>query len=376
MLTWAVRAGPVVIEVTPTNGAVVPRDTTVRFRIRDEGTTVDPATLRLIVNGWPAICDAALTKEADITTIEYREVFGEEPRNSVRLSFSDTGTPPGAQTNSTTFSTHLPHDPESITFVIEAEDFDFGGGQRLQAADSMPYLGGAYSNLSTVIGVDYQRDDFAGRSTYRNVGVAIPDEAASGPHAWDRGGYAVTCSYRLGASTATRWFNYTRTLPAGCYEVWAAMSHGQTGPGLLRARLDRVVSGVGTPDQTVELLGSFQANGTGQWGLLTLVRLADPSGDTRVSLSSIPRTLRLTLESGDVDYLAFGPCPSPPIVIPERPLLHCGELVLEFNGTLEMTGELAKPEWWAVATALAGKVGAYSTPLTNSAQFFRAVPTP
>jgi hypothetical protein len=355
---------------------VVPRDTTVRFRIRDEGTTVDLATLRLIVNGWPAICDANVTREGDVAVIEHRSVFEESPHNTVLLSFSDTGTPPVAQTNTITFSTHLPHNPESITFVIEAEDFDLGGGQRLQVADSMPYLGGAYSNLSAVVGVDYQRDDFMGRSAYRNVGVLIPGDA-SGPYAWDRGGYRVTCSFRLGESAASRWFNYTRSPLAGCFEVWAAMSHGQKGPGLLRARLDRVVSGVGAPDQTVESLGSFQADGTGQWGLLTLVPLTDPSGDTRVSLSSVPTTLRLTLESGDVDYLAFGPGPSPQTVIPERPLLHCGELVLEFtNGTLEMTGNLSEPEWRTVATALAGQVGAYSTPLTNSAQFFRAVPTP
>ena len=31
------------------------------------------------------------------------------------------------------------------TFVIEAEDFDYGRGQTKAAASTMPYLGGAYS---------------------------------------------------------------------------------------------------------------------------------------------------------------------------------------------------------------------------------------
>jgi hypothetical protein len=39
-------------------------------------------------------------------------------------------------------------------FFVEAEDFDYGGGQHMLAADSMAYLGGAYVGLSAVAEVD------------------------------------------------------------------------------------------------------------------------------------------------------------------------------------------------------------------------------
>jgi hypothetical protein len=45
--------------------------------------------------------------------------------------------------------------PQGTYFVIEAEDFDFGGGQHLPEADQTPYPGGAYSNRDGLKGVDY-----------------------------------------------------------------------------------------------------------------------------------------------------------------------------------------------------------------------------
>src|SRR5688500_82583 len=41
------------------------------------------------------------------------------------------------------------------TFVIEAEDFNHGGGQTVSSASTMPYFGGAYNNLGAVVNVDY-----------------------------------------------------------------------------------------------------------------------------------------------------------------------------------------------------------------------------
>src|SRR5207237_5380991 len=43
----------------------------------------------------------------------------------------------------------------SLPFFIEAEDFDFNGGQHKGEADLMPYLGGAYADLSATAEIDY-----------------------------------------------------------------------------------------------------------------------------------------------------------------------------------------------------------------------------
>src|SRR3979411_2927042 len=52
-------------------------------------------------------------------------------------------------------------------FVIEAEDFNYGGGQHLTRADTMPYHGGAYNGLSAVANVDYANNDGNDSVVYR-----------------------------------------------------------------------------------------------------------------------------------------------------------------------------------------------------------------
>jgi len=52
-------------------------------------------------------------------------------------------------------------------FVIEAEDFNYGGGQYLSQADAMPYYGGAYNSLSAVANIDYANNDGNDSVVYR-----------------------------------------------------------------------------------------------------------------------------------------------------------------------------------------------------------------
>jgi len=58
------------------------------------------------------------------------------------------------------------------------------------------------------------------------------------------------------------WMNYTRTFPAGDYNVYLRFADGG---GTLAASLDQVTSGWGTTSQTITNLGTFNMVNSGGW---------------------------------------------------------------------------------------------------------------
>lgn len=190
----------------------------------------------------------------------------------------------------------------SGTFLIEAEDYNYNGGQTKPAASVMPYYGGAYAGLSATYGIDYTRPDDGSSPAYRNDNrIPMTDNGGD----LDRGPWSVTVNYRLGWIGDGMWFNYTRTFPSGYYKVYAALSYGDTSPGGLRGSMQRVTSGATTTTQTLEALGSFEAPGTGTWGLNALVPMKDAAGKVALVQFNGTQTVRFTAASGDIDYYKF-----------------------------------------------------------------------
>ncbi|MCL4179863.1 MAG: lamin tail domain-containing protein [Verrucomicrobia bacterium] len=189
-------------------------------------------------------------------------------------------------------------------FVIEAEDFNYGSGQHVAAASTMPYYGGAYQGLGAVHDVDY----------YRGYHDPNADEYRSGetlnvpltPNAdLDRNEWTMTTNYRIGWVGVGHWYNYTRTFPQGSYRVFAALSHDTTSPGALKGSLQRVTSGANSTSQTLQQLGVFDAPGSGGWGSNNRVPLKDTGGNEQVLALSGLNTIRYTSDSGDIDYFLF-----------------------------------------------------------------------
>ncbi|HEX7863108.1 MAG TPA: lamin tail domain-containing protein [Verrucomicrobiae bacterium] len=198
------------------------------------------------------------------------------------------------------------------TFIIEAEDFNHGGGQHVAAASTMPYLGGAYNNLGAVVNVDYFEPADDGSSPEYRMGENPNVPMTQNPD-MNRGTWSVTTNYRIGWIAAGDWYNYTRTFPAGQYKVSAALSHESTAEGMLAGALQRVTAGATTTSQTVQQLGVFSAAGSGGWGANNLVPLVDGLGNQVVLNLSGLTTLRFTAQSGDYDYLRFDPLLPPSI---------------------------------------------------------------
>lgn len=198
-------------------------------------------------------------------------------------------------------------------FLIEGEDFNYGGGLSKAEASVMPYLGGAYTNLDAVLNVDYVNTDGLDSNSYRKgpnftAGRNVNND---GPLTGDnsnnlRGDWSVTSNYKIGWVGTGEWMNYTRTFPAGDYNVYAGLSHGEQLANQLSASLATVAGDVTTTNQTATVVGTFSGTGTGGWGSNDLIPLMNGGSMATVSLSGT-QTVRFNLGSGDYDFLLLYP---------------------------------------------------------------------
>lgn len=172
----------------------------------------------------------------------------------------------------------------STNFIVEAEEFDFGGGQYLTNADytdGNPADANSYYGLDSVELIDTHKGASSGDNTatdYRysdGVGTRTQTPVANGELPWPKftnllDGSSVPISNHMVANwSSAEWQNYTRIFPAGNYNVYARVS---TASGST-IRLDKVTGGQGTSSQTTANLGSFIFSGTSlasfQWVPLT-----------------------------------------------------------------------------------------------------------
>lgn len=191
-------------------------------------------------------------------------------------------------------------------FVIETEDFDFGGGKHVAHASVMPYAGGDYEGLAGVSGVDFLRAPVADFPlVYRAGESPIVPIFEQSSEAWmDRGTWKVLRNHSLAYCEAGQWFNYTRLIPRGGYRVWVAAASADSSPSGIQGRLQRVIQGAGTSNQVVEDLGVLDAPGSGSWGTLSLVPFRPLSGELLWDLGGpSPTTLRYVPILGDVDFI-------------------------------------------------------------------------
>lgn len=206
---------------------------------------------------------------------------------------------------------------DDVTFFIEAEDFNFDGGQTLDAASAMPYRGGAFDGKGAIANVDYNHND--GDSDLYRTGET-PNVPMDNNTARDgfRGNMDIDISYKIGWIGPDRWFNYTRTIPQGEYAVYAAQSFdGGTPPPphLLKGRLS-MVDDVTTATQNLTDIGTFDAPGTAGWGVNRLIPMTDANGAPHTVNLSGKVNLRYTAVSGDFDYLLFAKVGPGSVVVP------------------------------------------------------------
>ena len=137
-------------------------------------------------------------------------------------------------------------------YMVEAEDFDFDGGQ---------YVAGwypeAYLNLGATTNVDFQHSSFLDEEfLYRLDGIPEDKTRDSLREAFVNVG---AFDYDLTWFGNGDWANYTRVYPTGNFYVYGRFS----GLGAYSMYLDQVISGAGTTSQVTERLGRWGIVGRG-----------------------------------------------------------------------------------------------------------------
>jgi hypothetical protein len=118
----------------------------------------------------------------------------------------------------------------------------------------------------------------------------------------DRGGGEVNVNFRIGWMGSSQWFNYTRDIPAGKYNVYATIGHGDANASI-GGNLATVSGGTET------IIGAFSGLAPGGWGNNALLPLKDAaSTNTIVELDlGGTKTFRYNDRNGDWDFMLFLP---------------------------------------------------------------------
>lgn len=310
---------PPQLKSAPDTQFTIRRDAVLTWSFEDFSYGVDATSIKLNVNGTVASsADLKVTKAGDITTVTYdpATLFDIGKTYTYVLTVKDTRGG-DMSTSGSWIAGFLPASPANM-FVVEAEDFNTGGGQAVAGLSDMPYKGNAYNGLAATVGIDYFRDDSEGSGNiYRldetpNVPMSQDGDLTRSQDATGAATWTMDVNYRLGWSGGGRWMNYTRNVPAGQYQVWASLSHGD-GRGTAdrtTGNLGKVTSDPTKSNQTTEAIGMFRGPATGGWGTQTLVPMrstAQPSGDAAVVNLGGNTTFRYEYVNGDFDYFILVP---------------------------------------------------------------------
>jgi hypothetical protein len=180
-------------------------------------------------------------------------------------------------------------------FMVEAEDFDYGGGQYIPASDWFP---DAYEGISpdAVSGIDFFHTAIDGELfPYRN---GVPQSLVQNLQVEQRAIFVSfgAFDYQLDNFGIGDWANYSDTYPTGTFNVYIRTAG--LGGTPFSMYFDQVISGTGTTNQVTQRLGQFSAVGINQqtyaWVPLTDSGLVAP---VIVKLGGV-NTLRITTPTG------------------------------------------------------------------------------
>jgi hypothetical protein len=192
-------------------------------------------------------------------------------------------------------------DPTYYTF--EAEDFNYGAGQFFDNPQTNAYYG-----LDGVEGTDYYLPGTQATSGYIRAGLnteTCGDVPRAAFHNTVNQYGAPNADYDVGNTAGGQWGNYTRTYPAGVYNVYIRASDGNGGQSD-SCSLDLVTSDPTQPNQTYARLGTFSVPSTGGWQTYTWVPMIDAGGNVgRINATGSPLTLRMTVDNGNFNANYF-----------------------------------------------------------------------
>jgi hypothetical protein len=289
------------------------------------GTTINASDIHVTVNGTDVSANLNITGSTTSKNVSYSAL---QSNQTYTVAIQVTDTLGLSTTASFTFDTWSP------LFLVEGEDYDFNGGQ--------------YIN-NPVLTSSAQANSYFGQYGYQDID--LNDTSHDGDHLYRAGDLMATTvsgdsarkkfvdaqaidpfinDYKIGWFNPGEWANYTRSFPAGTYNVYARLAGGA---GAATLTLSKVTDGQGTPTQTTTNLGRFSFTGTG-WSTYQYVPLTDANGNlVALTLNGVD-TLRVTTGGGgDLNFLMFVPADT------TRPVI--GSVYPDGQMLLQSTNKLA-----------------------------------
>ncbi len=180
-------------------------------------------------------------------------------------------------------------------YTFEAEDFDYTDVSGTSGLFFDNPQTNAYASLNSAPSIDFFLNGSAVRFAYRGSATTALNQENAGDKKRPQydGGLS---DYDLGNANNGDWANYTRTFPAGTYNIYLRSASGGGG-GV--CSLSLVTSGVGTSNQTLTTLGTFAVPGTGGWQTYTWVPCKDAGGNLAQFTGGSVKTLRFTNGGGN-----------------------------------------------------------------------------
>jgi hypothetical protein len=318
LFAWTVnlQAQPSLQNATPADRSLFnPAAAGLSFDVTS-GAGVDVGAIKLVLNGQDQT--PALTISGDANT--RHAVFSQLQTNVAYVAdITATDKTNGVLQTTIYFDTFSGNDR-----IIEAEDYNYGGGQFIDNPGN-----NGYSGLQGVEEVDLHvtTPDHNG---YRPDRLYIEVQGNGDTHRdaqspdWDFGYYSG------------EWVNYSRTFSPNTYYVYARMSTGDATPQ--RAFVDRILSNPAASNQVVAPLGFYIVR-AGDWARYEFYALRDAGGDKVVVRFNGVGTFRLTGDpaGGEINnnffmlvpaadsgtlrpYVSLSSVPTGPEAIPDTPV--------------------------------------------------------
>jgi hypothetical protein len=179
----------------------------------------------------------------------------------------------------------------SSYFTWEAEDFDFNGGQFIDNPVLSTNSVDSYYNMTGVTNVDEYVPNYSPTQPHLWRTNDEVSTALAGDTARSQFTVAGIADYLIGYFNPGNWVNYTKTFPAGTYNIYGRLANGNG--GLANCSLAVVTSGQGTTNQTTTPLGIFQFTSRG-WNSFDFIPLTDQWGNLLAVKLNGQTTLRVT----------------------------------------------------------------------------------
>lgn len=242
---------PVLSGMYPTGTHPFEPTNTLSFTVTSTGSTFPANGIKVNLDGNDVSANLGITGPASAKNVVYPTLQLNAMHTAIITVTNALGHGISVTNQFDTFTQNNP--------MVEAEDFDYGGGQYISFADWQP---DAYIGLDATANIDFEHTTVTGELyPYRN---GIPHSLVQNYPVEARQVFLNSGApdYQLDWFGIGDWANYTDVYPTGSFYVYVR-SAGLLGDPFTMD-LDQVVTGAGTTNQVTQRLGQFSAVGINQ----------------------------------------------------------------------------------------------------------------